>query len=177
MFYATRRQAYWWHGFLIILWFNIRDKQTNKHTAHTGTKNNLLCAHSSYLCYTESIISWYQKFSLQSSTMPLLFKNYSLVKVTYLLIRFNKTKFFPRNTKNTDRNGVNKQNTHQHTLHTQRQHWKGLVSIKMSNTPFFESTPYTNPSLFTGKIWTPLFGKIPLLKGRRVPTMSSSVKD
>ena len=42
--------------------------------------------------------------------MSLLFKNYSLVEVAYLLIRFNKTKFFPWNTNKTDGNGVNKQN-------------------------------------------------------------------
>ena len=39
-------------------------------------------------------------------TMSFLFKNYSLVKATYLLIN---------NTDNTDRNGVNKQNKHTHT--------------------------------------------------------------
>ena len=44
----------------------------------------LICAHSSHLCYIEWIIRWYQKFTLQSSTMSLLFKNYSLVKVIYL---------------------------------------------------------------------------------------------
>ena len=43
--------------------------------------------------------------------MSLLFKNYSLVEIKYLLIRFSKTKFFPQNIKNTDRNGVNKLNT------------------------------------------------------------------
>ena len=34
--------------------------------------------------------------------MSLLFKNGSLAEVNYLLIRFNKTKFFPWNSKNTD---------------------------------------------------------------------------
>ena len=47
--------------------------------------------------------------------MSFLFKNYSLVEVIYLLIRCYKTRFFLRNTNNTDRNGVNKQNTHTHT--------------------------------------------------------------
>ena len=51
-----------------------------------------------------------KKFTLQSSTMSLLSKTYSLVEVTYLLIRFSKTKFFPWDTNNTDRNGVDKQN-------------------------------------------------------------------
>ena len=47
--------------------------------------------------------------------MILLFKNYLLVEVMYLLIRFSKSKFFPWNTNSTDGNGVNKQNTHTHT--------------------------------------------------------------
>ena len=42
--------------------------------------------------------------------MSLLFKNYSLVEVICVPIRFNK---FPlSNTKNTDKNGINGQNTH-----------------------------------------------------------------
>ena len=35
-----------------------------------------------------------QKFTLQRPAMTLLFKNYSLIEVIYLLIRFNKIKFF-----------------------------------------------------------------------------------
>ena len=46
------------------------------------------------------------------------FKNYSLVKVKYMLIRCYKTRFFLLNTNNTDRNGVNKQNTH--TKHSEK---------------------------------------------------------
>ena len=45
------------------------------------------------------------------STISLLFKNYSLVDVIYLLIRFNKSKFFSRNRNSTDGNGINKQIT------------------------------------------------------------------
>ena len=44
--------------------------------------------------------------------MSFLLKNNSLVEVVYLFIRCNKTKFFLWNTNNTDRNGVNKQNTY-----------------------------------------------------------------
>ena len=40
--------------------------------------------------------------------MCFLLKNYSLVESVYLFIRCNKTKFYQRNTINTDRNGVNK---------------------------------------------------------------------
>ena len=45
--------------------------------------------------------------------MLLPFKNNSLVEVTYLLIRFNKSKF-PWNANNTNGNGVTKQ-THART--------------------------------------------------------------
>ena len=55
----------------------------------------------------------------------MLFKNYSLTEVIYLLIRFNKTKFFPRNTKTTDRNDVNKLNTHAHTKHSKKDNTGG----------------------------------------------------
>ena len=52
------------------------------------------------------------------STMCFLLKNYSLVESVYLFIRCNKTKFYQRNTINTDRNGVNKQN--RHTKHLEK---------------------------------------------------------
>ena len=55
--------------------------------------------------------------------MSLLLKYYTLVEVIHLMIRFNKTTSFLRNTKNTDRMGKNRQNTH--TPHTERK-----VSLK-----------------------------------------------
>ena len=39
--------------------------------------------------------------------MSLLFKSYSLTEVMYLLIRFNKSKFFSWNTNHTDEISVN----------------------------------------------------------------------
>ena len=68
-----------------------------------------------------------QKFTLQRSIMSLLYKNYSLVVVMYLLIRFKNT--FQRNTKNTDRNGVNEQKE------------KDFPSLYMGkcSTPFLEN--------------------------------------
>ena len=50
--------------------------------------------------------------------MSFLFKNYLLAEVTYLLIRCSKTKFFPCNTNNTDRNGIYTQNTN--TKHSEK---------------------------------------------------------
>ena len=48
--------------------------------------------------------------------MSLLFKNYCLVEVIYLLIRLLiKTKSFLSNIKNIDTNGVIEQNTHSYT--------------------------------------------------------------
>ena len=47
--------------------------------------------------------------------MSFFFKKFSLFEVIYLLIRFNKTKSFLRNTKNIDTNDVNEQNTHSYT--------------------------------------------------------------
>ena len=41
----------------------------------------------------------------------MLFKNYSLVEVIHLLIRFNKTKPFLWNKKKTDKNGLNVKKT------------------------------------------------------------------
>ena len=43
--------------------------------------------------------------------ISLLLKNYWLVEVIYLLIRFIKTKAFLWNKNNNDRNGINEQNT------------------------------------------------------------------
>ena len=69
--------------------------------------------------------------------MSLLFKNYSLVELMYLLIRFNKNKSFLWNTNNTDRTGANEQNAQ----HTQREIklLKELVSV--SDTPFYRAPP------------------------------------
>ena len=53
--------------------------------------------------------------------MYLLFKNYWLVRVTYLLIRFSKTKFLQWNTKDTPP-----------TL-TERYDWEELFNMKMSD--------------------------------------------
>ena len=64
------------------------------------------------LCYSEWIIdmkNW--KIYFTKFTMSLVFKNYLLAEVAYLLIRFNKTKLFLWNTKSTDRNGVYKLRT------------------------------------------------------------------
>ena len=92
--------------------------------------------------------------------MSLLFKNYLHVEVMYLLIICNENKLFPWNTKNTDGNGVYKQNIQMHTKHSKIT--LEIVSMKISDTPFLKTTQprlphFTNPSLFIGKICTPPF--------------------
>ena len=42
--------------------------------------------------------------------MFFLFKYYSLVEIIYMFIRFNKTKYFLWNKKNTGSNGINEEN-------------------------------------------------------------------
>ena len=71
--------------------------------------------------------------------MPSFFKNYSLVKAIYLLTRFNKTKFISRNTKNTERNGVNKQNKHihMHTEHSEKDNTRKDCNENILLTPPF----------------------------------------
>ena len=116
-----------WH-----MWFfagNLIWYRTHKHTKHTQgpvdchTHINIYLHHSlcglwSYLYCTE----WFTFTDIKNllSTTSFLFKNYSLVKVIYLLIRCCKTRFFLWNTYITDRNGVNKQNTYTHAKHSEK---------------------------------------------------------
>ena len=110
------------------------------------------------------IIRWYHSFTSQNFTSS-FFKNFTLVEVTYLLIWFTRTRFFPwytKNTrfsktkfflwkkKNTDGNGVNKQNKHTHTNQTLKESLTlERVSMKISDAPFLK-----RPSLFMEKFWT-----------------------
>ena len=100
---------------MFFYWYSDLISHTQTHTAHSEASrltcpyniylHHLLYAHSSYLYYIKWLLS----------TMSFLFKNYSIVKVIYLLIRCYKTRFFQWNKDNTDRNGVIQQNTHIHT--------------------------------------------------------------
>ena len=122
MFYVAGHQFYWMSDtgdiVLLVLWFEITHRHT--HTGHTRT-NRLIHTYKyiltpAVMCTQQlPVLHWMntlliQTFLLQRSTMSL--KNYSLVEVIYLLIRFHKIKSFLWNTKNTVRNGVNEQNTH-----------------------------------------------------------------
>ena len=150
---------------MLVLWFDI----THIYTQHTQWpidwhsyiniyQHNLLCAHSSYLYYSELIIFWYQKFTFHNI---FAFQKLLTCKVIYLLIRYNKTKFCLCDVKNSDRCGINKQYTHTCSSNTQRKITLERVSMKVSDIPCF-----TDPSLFKGKIWTPHFFTKILKRGR-----------
>ena len=94
--------------------------------------------------------------------MSLLFKNYSLVELMYLLIRFNKNKSFLWNTNNTDRNGANEQNAH--NIHREKYNfWKSWLVLVIHlftehpPSPFYQPTPlflWENSELqFLVKFW------------------------
>ena len=72
------------------------------------------------------------------STMSLLFKNYALVEVVYLLIKFNKSSSScETQTVLMEMVYINK--IHTHTDHSERHHWKGFVSMKTCEThPFLK---------------------------------------
>ena len=119
-----------------------------------------LCLHykKSCLYYIAGITDWHKNLL---SIMFFLFKNYSLVKVLYLLIRCcYKTRFFLWNTNNSDRNGANKQNTN--TPNTQRKITLERVS-KYENKwyPPFLKQPriLTAPPFSWEKSESPFFGK------------------
>ena len=81
--------------------------------------------------------------------MSLLFKNYSLVKVVNLLIRFNKTNSFLRNTKNTDRNGINGQNAY--TTHREKDNFRqGQLVLGPDNPLLLEQPPILPTPPFWG---------------------------
>ena len=95
--------------------------------------------------------------------MSFLFKNYTIVKAIYLLIRCYKTKSFLWNKNNTDNNGVNKQNTYRHTKHSEKNDTE--KSMEISDTHFFKTTPlFYQPLPFYGKnlnwLDPPFFSKI-----------------
>ena len=106
--------------------------------------------------------------------MSFLFKNYSLVKVIYLLIRCYKTRFFLWNTNNTDRNGVNKENTY--TKHSEKDNtgkcylvWISVIPYHFKNTsPYLSTPPFSGKNLnphFFRKFWKLKAPPFPFIKG------------
>ena len=113
VFYATKLQVRWGLTHLVFRWyFGLISHNTDATQGLIDWQTHisiywyvLLWSHSGYLYYIEWIIQWYKKFSFGT---VFYFRNYSLVEVTYPLIRCNKTRFFVWNTDNTDRNGKRK---------------------------------------------------------------------
>ena len=104
VFYTKMHQLYWG---TLVLWFDVTHTHTQHSPEASRLTHHLLSVHSSSLYYTEWIVHWYQEFTFHN-----VLKHYSHVKVIFLLIRCYKTRFFLWNTKSSDRNGVNEQNTH-----------------------------------------------------------------
>ena len=70
-------------------------------------------------CYVQTIAMCITLNEIVSDTKIYL-KNYSLIKIMYLLIRFKKTKSFLWSTKRIDRNDINEPNTQ--TEHREKDH-------------------------------------------------------
>ena len=126
--------------------------------------------------FYDGLPPFFQKFTLQSSLMSLLFENYWLAGVTCLLIRLNRTKFFRWNEENIERHGVNKQ---KHTppltppLTQRKIRLEGAVKIS-DRVPLFWNNPlFYQELLFYGKIWTHLFEKTSKTQTLIMPTKCS----
>ena len=99
---------------------------THTHTAHWVVSQ---LAYPCKYIFTSPVICS-QQLPLLLFKMSFLFAKNSLVKVIYLVIRFYMTSFVLWNTNNTNRNGVNKQNTHAHTHTHTHTHTKPLQKNK-----------------------------------------------
>ena len=90
---------------------------------------------------------------MQSSTMPLVFRNYSPVEVTYLFWLDSIRIIYSKETHRIliEMKQINNILTHAHQ--TQRSYWKGLVIMKISDTPYLNTASYfTNHSL-SSNLW------------------------
>ena len=121
VFYATRRQDYMmWFFASILIW----------HATHSGSNSPThpykYIFSPLFMCSQQlSVSHWINNLLIQKIYFTVFhsvfaFKYFWLVEVTYLLIRFIKTRFFPWNTKNTDRYGVNKEITHTPPTHRKK---------------------------------------------------------
>ena len=75
--YATRHQVYWGltHN-VIFCWYSDLISHSQTHTHKHKHLHQLLCAHGSYLCYTEWINHWYQNFHNVFSFQKLFTRKY-----------------------------------------------------------------------------------------------------
>ena len=137
-----------WRGFMLALWFDITRTQTKTHSTHRGQQTDttiqiyiktIFYVLIAAICITlnESFADIKTLFYRVLQCLCFL----KIVEVAYLLIRFNKTRFFPRNTKNTDRYDVNKENTKQNTPHSAKdmigKGWLQSPPFLISLIPYF----------------------------------------
>ena len=137
-----------WRGFMLALWFDITRTQTKTHSTHRGQQTDttiqiyiktIFYVLIAAICITlnESFADIKTLFYRVLQCLWFL----KIVEVAYLLIRFNKTRFFPRNTKNTDRYDVNKENTKQNTPHSAKdmigKGWLQSPPFLISLIPYF----------------------------------------
>ena len=147
VFHATRHHLHWglffWYSDLILDTTHTHTHthtrtHTHTHTTHSVTSRlnhthiniylyQLLCAHSSYLCYIEWIIHWFTKMYFPQC---LFYLKIIHLQKPYLLIRCYKTSLFLWSGNNTDINGVNKQNTHTHTKHSEKENTTQTLFLK-----------------------------------------------
>ena len=126
VFYVTKHHVYWGltHN-VIFYWYSdlIWNKKTHS-TLRGQSTDTPIYIYIYTTCYRLTAANltrlneYFTNIKNLLSTMSSLFKNCSLAKVIYMLIRCCKTRFFLWTTNNTDRNDVNKQSTH--TSNTQR---------------------------------------------------------
>ena len=137
-----------WRGFMLALWFDITRTQTKTHSTHRGQQTDttiqIYIKTIFYVLIAAICITLNESFA----DIKTLFYRFlqclcflKIVEVAYLLIRFNKTRFFPRNTKNTDRYDVNKENTKQNTPHSAKdmigKGWLQSPPFLISLIPYF----------------------------------------
>ena len=125
VFYLLRHQIYWRFGTDdMVFWFYNLLLHTQKNTHRAHKDHRLTRRYKDILtppvtCTQQlTALHWMNNLLIrkcisQRSTLSFLFKNYSVLEVIYLLIRFIKeNSSFLWNTKTTDKNGINEQNTY-----------------------------------------------------------------
>ena len=137
-----------WRGFMLALWFDITRTQTKTHSTHRGQQTDttiqIYIKTIFYVLIAAICITLNESFAdIKTLFYRVLqcLRFLKIVEVAYLLIRFNKTRFFPRNTKNTDRYDVNKENTKQNTPHSAKdmigKGWLQSPPFLISLIPYF----------------------------------------
>ena len=129
-----------------LIWYHT---QTNTHIVHTRT-NRLI--HKYILTAT---VMGSQQLSI-TDIKTLFYQSQQYLPKSHICW-LDSIRLSPScETQDIDRICENEQKTHK----SQRWHWKGLVSLKISDNPYCRTNhQFYQPFPFMGKIWTPFFGK------------------